>query len=80
MLTLNTQNNYPKSGRDQCKGSQEIAGPVSEIPDGKPIPAALRDLFGSIYFRSQMETQVNKTKLSSSNMQNWFDLNSVILS
>lgn len=40
MLRLNTQNNNPKSGCDQSKFFQEIAGPISEIPDGKPIQAA----------------------------------------
>ena len=79
MLTRHTQNNYPKSGCDQCKVSQETAGQGAGIPDGKPRQAAPSAYFGSMHFNPRGKLQVNKSKRHSSKMQGCFNSNSVKL-
>lgn len=76
MLTLNTQNNNPPSDYDQYKVSQEIAGVVSEIPDGKSIQAAFLGLLWQHIFWSQMETasEQNQTEQLKYAWLTWFKL------
>lgn len=47
----------------QWKVSQEIAGLVSELPDGKPIQAAFLGLLWQHIFRSQMETASEQNQI-----------------